>query len=97
MQKLKLKCISEGEFKAFNDWKELFCSAFYLKWILTPQIRKLSIHLVLWNCGIVVFIILEKNSWAYVLTKERNKMAEKKIIKQNTAIIFMSFCFYNYG
>jgi hypothetical protein len=41
------------------------------------------------NCGILFYF--GKEFLAYVLTKERNKMAENKIIKQNTAIIFMSF------
>jgi hypothetical protein len=40
---------------------------------------------------VVFYFILEKNSWAYVLTKSEIKWLKNKIIKQNIAIIFMSF------
>jgi hypothetical protein len=41
------------------------------------------------NCGILFYF--GKEFLGICFDKERNKMAENKIIKQNTAIIFMSF------
>jgi hypothetical protein len=42
------------------------------------------------NCGIL-FILFWKRILGICFDKERNKMAENKIIKQNTAIIFDEF------